>query len=117
LFRVGFGFDCAADDFGGAELCSLAPLDGSALLSGKVASEDLTLFDDGLAELRSAAPPDVSALPWLGTCASFEASGETPGCVGRAELSAAIAGVKPSSRAAAVQVRRRFIIPPFSSSV
>jgi len=48
-------------------------------LSGKVASEDFTLLDDGFAELCSAAPPDVSALPWLGRFACFEASCETPG--------------------------------------
>jgi hypothetical protein len=79
LLRAGFGFDSAAEEFGGAELCSLAPFDWSALLSGKVACEDFRLFEDGFAELCSAVPPDVSALPWFGTFAYLEASGETPG--------------------------------------
>ena len=74
-----------ADDPGGAELCSLAPVDWSASLAGMAlfsAEFVLPAAEFGPAELCSAAPPDVSALPDGGTVASFEASDDTPGPVG-----------------------------------
>jgi hypothetical protein len=114
---VGLGLEVsAADESGGAELCSLAPVDWSALpedgaiafSSGVVA---LAAPDDGGAELCSLAPPELSALPELGSVAFFEVSCETPGCVGSISvLSAAKAGTKPSNTATAVQVIRRFML-------
>ena len=84
--KLGLALDVlAADDPGGAELCSLAPVDWSASLAGMPllsAESVLPAAEFGPAELCSAAPPDVSALPDGGTVASFEASGETPGPVG-----------------------------------
>ena len=80
------GFDVLeAEDPGGAELCSLAPLDVSISFFGiPLLSADFPLAapEAGGAELCSAAPPDVSALPDGGWVASFAASGETPGWVG-----------------------------------
>ena len=61
-----------ADDPGGAELCSLAPVDWSASLAGMAllsAEFVLPAAEFGPAELCSAAPPDVSALPDGGTVA------------------------------------------------
>jgi hypothetical protein len=64
----------------------------------------------GPAELCSAAPPDVSALPDGGTVASFAASDDTPGPVGSfPESSAASAGARPSNNATAVDAKRRFM--------
>ena len=94
---MGFGFDgFAADDDGGAELCSLAPRDVSMLPDGGVRASDVLdlsgLFafadpDIGGEELCWAAPVDVSAVP----------------------LSAANAGVIIMNMATAVPVRRRVI--------
>jgi len=62
------------------------------------------------AELCSAAPPDVSALPDGGWCADFEVSCDTPGCVGSIlELSTANTGEKPSNTAKAVPIIERFM--------
>jgi hypothetical protein len=74
----------AADEPSGAELCSFAPVDWSALPEdGFIASLSILLAlaapEDGGAELCSAAPPDVSALPDDGWCADFEVSCDTPG--------------------------------------
>jgi hypothetical protein len=56
---------------------SALPEDGSiALLSALFA---LAAPDDGGAELCSAAPLEVSALPDDGWCADFEVSCDTPG--------------------------------------
>ena len=57
-----------ADEPGGAELCSLAPVDWSAVPeAGAIASLSTLLAlaapEDGGAELCSAAPLDVSAPP------------------------------------------------------
>jgi hypothetical protein len=66
---VGFGLDVsAADEPSGAELCSFAPVDWSALPEdGSIAPLSILLAlaapEEGGAELCSAAPPDVSALP------------------------------------------------------
>jgi hypothetical protein len=60
--------ESAADEPSGAELCSLAPVDWSALPEdGSIAFLSTVLAlaapEDGGAELCSAAPPEVSALP------------------------------------------------------
>jgi hypothetical protein len=66
----------------------------------------------GEAELCSAAPPDVSALPDWGCWAAFAASGETLGVVGNWPDcdSAAKAGARPRARATAVHANRCFIV-------
>ena len=124
---VGFGFDLsAADEPSGAELCSLAPLDLSDDWAAfEASSSAVAAPEDGDAELRSAAPPDVSAVPSAGSVACFATSGVTPGCVGSwpasgvlpdgGKSSAAMAGAMPRSTATAVVTRKRFIRTSFLS--
>src|SRR5262245_19250786 len=119
---VGLGLEVSdADEPGGAELCSLAPADWSALPDSGVIASSLGLValaapDDGGAELRSAAPPEVSALPDGGWVACFAVSCETPGCVAVMLLSsAAKAGERPSNTATAVLINKRFILLSLSS--
>jgi hypothetical protein len=67
----------------------------------------------GPAELCSAAPPDVSALPDGGTVACFAASDDTPGPVGSLpESSAASAGARPSNNATAVDAKTELNMLP-----
>jgi hypothetical protein len=78
--RVGLGLEgSAAEEDGGAELCSAAPPDVSALPDdGFVASTgfaSLAAPDDGGAELCSLAPVDVSAPPDGGVVTSLDFEG------------------------------------------
>jgi len=69
----------SAEEAGGAELCSAAPPDVSALPDeGFGVSPGVASFadpDDGGAELCSLAPVDVSAPPVGGVVASFDDGG------------------------------------------
>ena len=87
---VGLGFDVsAADEPGGAELCSFAPPDVSELWPS-VDFLALAAPEDGGAELCSAAPPEVSAEPVSAQSLACAASGETPAPVGGVEDSSAL---------------------------
>ena len=121
---MGFGFDLsAAEEPSGAELCSFAPVDESedcALDDASWSAEAAP--EEGAAELRSCAPPDVSAEPLEGSVACFAASGLTPDCVGSCpasdcpegvdededeDESAAMAGAKLNDNATALVISRR----------
>src|SRR5687768_15401136 len=82
--RDGFDFDLsAAEEPSGAELCSFAPVEGSALVTLPSAGLSACAApEDGGAELCCAAPLEVSALPDSGDLALSAASGEVPGVVG-----------------------------------
>jgi hypothetical protein len=78
--NVGLGLaGFAAEDSGGAELCSLAPPEVSAP-AGEVVIEFVAAApEEGGAELCSFAPPEVSAPPEGGLVAWFAAPGVAPG--------------------------------------
>src|SRR5688500_20017996 len=76
--RDGFGFDeSAAEEPSGAELCSLAPVEGSALVTLPSAGLSAAAApEDGGAELCCAAPLELSALPESGVVAPLARSEE-----------------------------------------
>jgi CRP-like cAMP-binding protein len=94
---AGLGLDgLAADEEGGAELCSLAPPDVSMLpdegFMAFIGFVSVSAAEDGGAELCSLAPVDVSGEPAL------------------LESSAARAGVRAINATTAVQLSRRYIL-------
>jgi hypothetical protein len=78
--KVGLGLDgFAAEDSGGAELCSLAPPEVSVPAAELLIEFVVAAPEEGGAELCSFAPPDVSAPPEGGVrgliCSSWRGAG------------------------------------------